>query len=125
MHAIICKNCSRHYHGKFCPDCAQPASTARINSSWFLHDIPHSVFHIDKGFPFTFFSLFSRPGEMVKEYLAGRRVKYFKPFAYVALMSAICVLLISYIDKGIDHYYGQFHPGQTWIKEGDFFRHYF
>jgi hypothetical protein len=125
MHTIECKNCNKHYQGKFCPVCAQPASTGRIDSHYFLHDIPHSVFHVDKGFPYTFASLFTRPAGMLKEYLAGRRVKYFRPFAYVVLMSAICTFLIAQLDKVTDSLYLSYHPGAKITEAHGFFQHYF
>jgi hypothetical protein len=125
MHTTECKNCNKHYLGTFCPVCAQPASTGRIDSHYFLHDIPHSVFHVDKGFPYTFASLFTRPAGMLKEYLAGRRVKYFRPFAYVVLMSAICTFLIAQLDKVTDSLYLSYHPGAKITEAHGFFQHYF
>ncbi len=94
MANIKCKNCEHIFHGNFCPHCSQSAKVDKINFSYFLHDIPHSIFHIDKGFVFTLKELFTRPGNSLKEYLAGKRVKHFKPFAFVILLSTICTLLI-------------------------------
>ncbi|MEO7529951.1 MAG: DUF3667 domain-containing protein, partial [Sediminibacterium sp.] len=82
-----CINCDQSFEGKFCPECGQAAGTHRINALYFLHDIPHSVLHVDKGFPYTFFQLVKRPAQALEEYLAGRRVKYDRPFSYVLIMS--------------------------------------
>jgi Protein of unknown function (DUF3667) len=99
MSTINCKNCEHHYKGNFCPTCGQKATEGHIGLKYFLHDIPHSVFHIDKGFFYTLGVLISSPGQALKNYLAGKRVKFFKPFAFVIIMSTICTILI----KGI-HY---------------------
>jgi Protein of unknown function (DUF3667) len=92
-----CKNCNSVFDGNFCPQCGQASNTDRINSLYFLHDIPHSVFHVDKGFPYTFVQLIKRPARALDEYLAGRRVRYYRPLGYVLIMSAICVLIVSRI----------------------------
>jgi uncharacterized protein DUF3667 len=96
---IVCQNCSHKYKGNFCPDCGQESHTHRINAGYFLHDIPHSVFHVDKGLLYTLRSLFTNPGKMLAEYMTGKRVRHFRPFAYVIIMSTICTLLIKWIEK--------------------------
>ncbi|MEP6711489.1 MAG: DUF3667 domain-containing protein [Ferruginibacter sp.] len=97
MATVDCKNCHSNFEGKFCPHCGQAASTHRINALYFLHDLPHSVLHIDKGFPFTFYQLVKRPARALGDYLAGRRVSYDRPLSYVLIMSAISVLIVSRI----------------------------
>ena len=59
----LCKNCDTVFNGNFCPNCSQSASTRRIDAQYILHDIPHSVLHIDKGLPYTFFRLSVNPGK--------------------------------------------------------------
>lgn len=97
MSTLECKNCNSVVDGNFCPQCGQATKTHRINALYFLHDIPHSVFHVDKGFPYTFYQLIKRPAQALDEYLDGRRVRYYRPLSYVLIMSAICVLIVSRI----------------------------
>ena len=93
-HTIIhCKNCGHNFHGNYCPECGQNAHTERIDSHFFLHDIPHSVLHIDKGFFFTFKELIVRPGHAIREYLDGKRVRHFRPLAYLLLLSTLSALV--------------------------------
>jgi hypothetical protein len=93
-HTIIhCKNCGHDFHGNYCPECGQNAHTERIDAHFFLHDIPHSVLHIDKGFFFTFKELIVRPGHAIREYLDGKRVRHFRPLAYLLLLSTISTLV--------------------------------
>lgn len=94
MPTLVCKNCNHNIEGNFCQQCGQPAQVHRINAAYFLHDIPHSVFHIDKGLFYTFWRLMKRPGETLGEYLQGRRVKHYRPFAYVLMLSAISALIV-------------------------------
>ncbi len=91
MSNIICKNCGHHFKTKFCPECGQSAQVHAINAKYFLHDIPHSILHIDKGFAYTFRELLFRPGKTLAAYLEGKRMKHFKPFAYVLLMATIYI----------------------------------
>jgi hypothetical protein len=99
MANTTCKNCTHLFKGNFCPQCGQSAKEHSINATYFLHDIPHSILHIDKGFAYTLKELFIHPGKMLKEYLAGKRVRHFKPFAFVIILSTICTLL----KKGIEY----------------------
>lgn len=92
-----CLNCNTIVNDEYCSHCGQSSHEHRIDAHYFLHDIPHSVFHVDKGFFYTLKMMFSKPGKMIKEYLDGKRIIYFRPFAYVLLMTTICSLLI----KGI------------------------
>jgi hypothetical protein len=88
-----CKNCKNSFEGNFCNNCGQTSKTHEINFKSILHEIQHSIFHIDKGILFTTKELFQRPGQTIKEYLEGKRVKHFKPFAYIFILSTIYALL--------------------------------
>ena len=124
MENVICKNCSKTFEGNFCPQCGQDAHEHRINASSILHDIPHSIFHIDKGFFYTLVKLFTHPGKMLKEYIDGKRVSYFRPLAYVVLMSAIATFImkgISWISRSI---FLKYNPGGAFPESHGFFSHY-
>lgn len=86
--AATCLNCGTAYAGNFCPECGQKKNTHRITFAAILHEIPHSVFHIDKGFFYTFIQLLYRPGYAIKDYLQGKRIRYFSPIAYLLLLCA-------------------------------------
>jgi hypothetical protein len=125
MPNIECKNCGQHFNGHFCPHCSQPAHTERIGLHYFLHDIPHSVFHVDKGLLFTIAALFRNPGKMLREYMAGKRVQHFKPFGYVVIMSTICTLIIKGIDALIEKTILSRNPAVQLTGPHGFFQHYF
>jgi hypothetical protein len=95
MAVITCKNCTNQFDGNFCPTCGQAAATHKIDLHYFLHDIPHSVLHIDKGFFYTLKRLSTAPGVMLEEYIAGKRVNHFRPIAFVIIMSTICTIISS------------------------------
>lgn len=89
----ICLNCSNELRGKFCHECGQKAATHRFTIHEWLHEIPHSIFHIDGGFFHTFKNLCLRPGKMIREYLDGRRKSYFSPFLYLLIMCGIFIVV--------------------------------
>ncbi|KAA9327077.1 DUF3667 domain-containing protein [Hymenobacter busanensis] len=89
-----CLNCGHPLSSRFCPDCGQPANTHRITTAHLLHDIPHSVWHVDRGLPYTIREMLLRPGRTVRRYLAGERVDFFRPFALVLLLAGILSFLI-------------------------------
>lgn len=124
MSAIICKNCSAHFKGNFCPQCGQSSHVEKINARYFLHDIPHSVLHVDKGFFYTLGKLFINPGKALQEYLEGKRIRHFRPFAFVLIMSTICTLLIKLIDQTINLRFERENPGEKILFSNSFFSNY-
>lgn len=92
MSAAHCLNCGKSLHDKFCAHCGQPANTHRFNWAHFIHEIPHSIFHLDKGFLYTAKELFIRPGKSVREYLDGKRIRHFRPLTYALILGVIMSL---------------------------------
>lgn len=121
--SVICKNCDHHFKGNFCPHCGQSAKVEAIGVKYFLHDIPHSIFHIDKGFAYTFKELLLRPGKTLREYLAGKRVKHFRPFAYVVLMATLYIVLAGIIKKATVFFGTQMGMSVSYGKPGFFWQY--
>lgn len=89
----ICKNCGNILTGKYCSNCSQKADTHRFTLKHALHDFFHSFTHIDRGILFLIKELFTRPGYASKEYIEGKRKKYFNPFQYLFLAVAAATFL--------------------------------
>lgn len=85
---VTCKNCQTTFEGKFCPNCSQKAETHRFTLMHFAHDVIHAVTHTDKGILFLIKELFVRPGAVVREYVEGKRKKYFNPITFLLIMMA-------------------------------------
>ena len=120
-----CKNCKELFIGNFCPNCGQNSHEHRINAEYFLHDIPHSVFHVDGGFLYTMKMLFTKPGVMVEEFLEGKRAKHFRPFAYVMIMTAFSALIVKalvWLKKKILISHG---ADVLYLENDNFFSNYF
>ena len=85
-----CLNCNSETTNNFCSVCGQKVSTHRFSlKHFFLHDLIHGVFHLDKGFPFTVKELYTRPGHSIREYIQGKRTNYFNYFTLLIIMIAI------------------------------------
>lgn len=90
-----CKNCNANVIGSFCHSCGQKADTHRINFHEIVHDFIHSVWHVDKGFIYTFLKLVKHPRTSIRGYLEGKRVNFLRPFAYLIITSALSLLFIN------------------------------
>jgi hypothetical protein len=89
-----CLNCEAALTGPYCAQCGQDAHTQRFSWGYLLHEIPHSVWHVDKGLPYTIWEMLVRPGATMRRYLAGQRVRLFRPLALVLLVAGIASFLI-------------------------------
>lgn len=67
----------------YCSTCGQRVITARLH----LHDIGHDLVHVITHADHSIFSLIKNlslhPGRVAREYVEGKRKKYFGPFAFL------------------------------------------
>lgn len=102
MHPTNCLNCGAGLvtAQKHCSVCGQKAATHRLNWHELIHDALHYVTHADKGIFHLVKELALRPGLVAREYLAGKRVKYFKPVNFFLIVAGILVFMTSYFHFG-------------------------
>lgn len=86
---MTCANCESVFDSKFCPNCGQKAEIHRITVKTVVHDFIHAFTHADKGFVLLIKRLVTHPGIVAKEYVAGKRKKYFNPLSFLVITSAI------------------------------------
>jgi len=79
---------------RYCSQCGQAADTHRISLAHFAHDLGHALLHADRNVVTLTVALALRPGEVVREYLAGRRKRWFNPFAFLLLVAALGTLAL-------------------------------
>ncbi|MBX2871455.1 MAG: DUF3667 domain-containing protein [Saprospiraceae bacterium] len=87
-----CKNCEKSFEGSYCNHCGQKSEIRRIDAKYLLHEIPNSVFQLDRGFLFTVKELFLRPGHSIRAFLQGKRKPHYKPFAYLIITFTLYAL---------------------------------
>ncbi|SET54830.1 Protein of unknown function [Hymenobacter actinosclerus] len=91
-----CLNCGHTVPDRFCGRCGQDAHhTHRLTMADMLHDIPHSIWHIDKGILYTLKTMIFRPGHTIREYLAGKRIDHFRPLSLLLIITSTLALLTS------------------------------
>lgn len=90
---IICKNCNCNTHGNYCSNCGQRNETARLTWRNFVDNVFYGIINADRGIWHTIKMLFLRPGTLFKDYLAGRRVTYFRPFSLLIVLAGFYEIL--------------------------------
>lgn len=86
---MTCKNCETTFEGNFCSQCGQKAEIHRVTFKHFLHEFFHAFTHTDKGILLLMKALITRPGYVAKEYLDGKRKKYFNPLSFLVILSSL------------------------------------
>ncbi|MEJ7626270.1 MAG: DUF3667 domain-containing protein [Ferruginibacter sp.] len=71
-----------------------------------VQEIFHYFTHLDHGFPFTLKKLLFSPGVMQKEYVAGLRNKYQKPFSMFFICASVAALLLYIINLTLVNNFG-------------------
>lgn len=94
----ICKNCGESAQFNYCSNCGQSTETGRINFRYLSHEVQHSVLHVDRGILYTIKELLIKPGYIIKNYLDGKRVDYFKPFAFIFILGTIYGLIVHFLN---------------------------
>jgi len=84
-----CKNCNTIFEGNYCNNCGQKAGEKQFMLSNLPGEFLHGFYHVHSGLLFTIRELFIRPGETLRGYIYGKRVKYFNPFTYLLLVSLV------------------------------------
>lgn len=90
---MFCKNCGAEFEGKFCSQCGQKNIEGRFTIKELLHNFFHTLTHVDSGILYLAKELFIRPGIVAKEYIEGKRKKYYNPLQYLILTVAISTFI--------------------------------
>lgn len=90
-----CKNCGHAVSEKFCSQCGQAVSLARIDGHYISHEIQH-LLHFEKGFFYTAKEMLLRPGQSIREYLNFSRSRLSKPIVFLFFASIIYALIEHY-----------------------------
>ena len=81
-----CLNCGTVLEGRHCAQCGQAADAHVLSMKEVLGDVTHSLLHLDSRIWRTLKLLVRRPGELTREFIAGRQQSYIPPFRlYLAI----------------------------------------
>jgi hypothetical protein len=84
-----CKNCYAELDGRYCRNCGQKSDVQRVTFGFLFAELARILTEADKGIFLLIKELAYRPGLVAKEYLAGRRSKYYNPLSFLVIVSAI------------------------------------
>ena len=92
----VCVNCSYAFEGSYCPRCGQQAGVRRLTFKAVVDNLAYGITNLDRGVLYTLKGLFTNPGFVIRDYIAGRRVMYAKPFALLVLLCGIYALVTAF-----------------------------
>ena len=92
-----CLNCDTTIveAARFCLSCGQRTDTARLSLHDVRRDMMHSFVNIERG-PLAFAkALLVRPGTVAREFVEGKRRRYYGPFATLAVLVGLASVLMN------------------------------
>lgn len=101
---IVCQNCHTEFHGNYCPQCGQRASTSRITLRTAIEHALSLFTNVESGFLRTCLELCYRPGYLIRDYLNGHRASYSKPLSLLFVLATVqfVVRYLLYWNSGTD-----------------------
>jgi Protein of unknown function (DUF3667) len=101
--AAVCPNCGTEYLDDYCQHCGEQKHHAEeLTFRHFVLHATHDLTHVDTKVFATLRYLFTRPGFLTQEFVAGRRLRYMRPFSLFLVAVAMFYLVDSF--KPVSHY---------------------
>lgn len=86
LEPACCLNCGAPVTGKYCRSCGQATDVHVLSMREVAGDVTHSLLHLDSRAWQTLKLLVLKPGELTREFIAGRHQSYLPPFRlYLAI----------------------------------------
>src|SRR5262245_50863921 len=91
-----CLNCETTVPegARFCPRCSQRTDTTRLSFTDMTRDLLHAFVNIERGAVVFAVALLTRPGGIERDYVQGRRRRYYGPFATLAVLVGVAALAL-------------------------------
>jgi len=92
-----CLNCdlATPTSARFCPACGQRTDTGRLTLADIARDLMQRFVDVERGALAFARSLLLRPGSVAREYVEGRRRRYYGPFPTLAVLVGVTALAIN------------------------------
>ncbi len=99
--SLECLNCGQPLYGyeNFCSFCGQKNTIKKLSLGGFFSNLFSNFFSYDSRFWRTFLPLLFKPGQVSKEFIAGKRAKYVNPFKLYLNVSIIFFLILGITNK--------------------------
>jgi Protein of unknown function (DUF3667) len=86
---VNCLNCGADLQGAFCHDCGQKAAAHHLGLHAVAHDAVHEFLHLDGKILQTMKLLLFKPGQLTKDFIEGKRVRYISPIRLYLTWSVV------------------------------------
>lgn len=97
-----CANCTTPLSGAYCQSCGQLAHIHR--SLWHMvEELLHGILHFDNKAWRTLPALLWKPGQLTRDYIDGKRVRYMAPLILFLFLNFVMFLVFSYLGSGLTH----------------------
>jgi hypothetical protein len=96
-----CPNCAAELHGPWCHACGQKA-TSHLGFHDFVHEATHEFLHLDGKIVTTLKQLVFKPGQLTKDFLAGRRARFITPLRLYLTFSVLFFALTAIVPGARD-----------------------
>lgn len=97
-----CLNCGAELQGDWCHFCGQKASAHHLSLHDVAHDATHEFLHLDGKILQTMKLLLLRPGQLTREFIEGRRIRYISPLRLYLTWSVIFFALTAIVPGARD-----------------------
>jgi len=98
-----CLNCGTILEGKFCHNCGQENLEMKESFGHMMNHAISDYFHFDHQFFSTLKPLFTKPGFLTKEYMAGRRANYLHPVKMYIFISLVYFVVLFQTGSNMVH----------------------
>lgn len=93
-----CKNCGAIVKDSFCAQCGQRSSVYKVTLKETFNDLTDNFFSLSAPLPYTIRMLVLSPGLLFREYLSGKRKKYYRPISFFILSTLVYLFVRWVID---------------------------
>ena len=93
-----CKNCGAITKDLFCAHCGQRTSVNKVTLGETFNDLTDNMFSLAAPLPLTLRRLVLNPGALFREYLSGKRKKYYSPISFFILSTLVYLFIRWAID---------------------------
>jgi len=94
-----CLNCGAPVSGKHCADCGQAGDVHVLSMREVAGDVTHALLHLDSRVWRTLKLLILKPGELTREFIAGRHQAYLPPFRLYLAVSILFFALAAILPE--------------------------
>ncbi len=83
---------------RFCPTCGQRGDAARLSLRDIKREIGYAFAHVERSLLSFAWALLVRPGQVAREYVQGKRRRYYGPFATLFVLVGVTALAVNALD---------------------------